>query len=155
MMRNYGSRVRYYNEIEGINSRLDELQAALLRVKLSHINELNNERKLIAHNYNGGIKNNKLILPGIRENSDNVFHQYVVLCENRGEFQKFLKKYDIQTEIHYPVPPHLAECYKYLGHKKGEFPITESYADMVVSLPIYTGMTRDEQDYVIEKINLF
>lgn len=155
MMRNYGSKIRYYNEIEGVNSRLDELQAALLRVKLSHIDELNDERKRLAQNYNAGIKNSKLKLPQIREGADSVFHQYVALCENREEFQAYLEKHGIQTQIHYPVPPHLAECYKHLGHKKGDFPITESYADRVVSLPIYTGMTEAEQDYVIDKINMF
>lgn len=155
MMRNYGSKVRYYNEIEGVNSRMDELQAALLRVKLSHIDELNNERKRLAQNYDAGIKNKKIKLPQIRENADSVFHQYVIMCDDREAFREFLNGYGIQTEIHYPVPPHLAKCYKRLGHKEGEFPITEEYADKVVSLPIYTGMTNLEQEYVIEKINMF
>lgn len=155
MMRNYGSRVRYYNELEGVNSRLDELQAALLRVKLSHINELNDERKRLALNYYTGIKNNKIKLPGTRKGAESVFHQYVVLCEDRCGFQSFLEKHDIQTQIHYPVPPHLAQCYKRLGYKKGDFPITELYADRAVSLPIYTGMTEAEQEYVIDKINMF
>ncbi len=155
IMRNYGSKVRYYNEIEGLNSRLDELQAALLRVKLSHLDELNSERKKLAQVYDKGIKNDKIKLTAIRKGADSIYHQYVVLCEKREEFQAFLEKYGIQTQIHYPVPPHLAECYKHLGHKKGEFPITEAYADAVVSLPIYTGMTNEEQEYVIEKANEF
>ena len=155
MMRNYGSRIKYVNEIEGINSRLDEMQAALLRVKLTHLEELNKEREVLANRYTKGIKNNKLIKPVIREGADSVFHQYVVMCEDRENLQKFLQNQGIQTQIHYPIPPHLAECYTYLGHTKGGYPITERYANQVLSLPLYTGMTFEEQDYVIEKINEF
>lgn len=155
MMRNYGSKIKYYNEIEGVNSRLDEMQAALLNVKLSHIEELNNERKVLASRYDKGIHNDKLILPQVRENANSIYHQYVIRCKQREELQQFLQKYDIQTQIHYPVPPHLAECYHKLGHKKGDYPITECYANEVLSLPIYTGMTWEEQDYVIDKLNQF
>lgn len=155
MMRNYGSKVKYYNEIEGINSRLDEMQAALLRVKLSHINELNQERIVLANRYTQGITNSKILKPQIRKGASSIFHQYVIQCKNREELQKFLADEGIKTQIHYPVPPHLAECYQRLGHKSGDYPITERYADSVLSLPIYTGMTWEEQDYVIEKINRF
>lgn len=153
MMRNYGSKVKYHNEIEGINSRLDEMQAALLRVKLSHLQELNDERKVLAQRYNEGIVNPAVRLPKVRDGADSIYHQYVVRCASRDSLQKALEQSGIQTQIHYPVPPHLANCYTYLGHKKGEFPITETYADEVLSLPIYTGMTQEEQDYVIEQIN--
>ena len=153
MMRNYGSKVKYHNEIEGINSRLDEMQAALLRVKLSHLRELNDERKVLARRYNEGIVNPEVLLPRLRDGAESIYHQYVVRCASRDLLQKSLEQSGIQTQIHYPVPPHLADCYRYLGHHKGEFPITETYADEVLSLPIYTGMTWDEQDYVIEQIN--
>lgn len=153
MMRNYGSKVKYHNEIEGINSRLDEMQAALLRVKLSHLQELNDERKVLAQRYNEGIVNPAVRLPRVRDGADSIYHQYVVRCASRDSLQKALEQSGIQTQIHYPVPPHLANCYTYLGHKKGEFPITETYADEVLSLPIYTGMTQEEQDYVIEQVN--
>lgn len=153
MMRNYGSKVKYHNEIEGINSRLDEMQAALLRVKLSHLRELNDDRKALAQRYNEGIVNPEVLLPRLRDGAESIYHQYVVRCASRDLLQKSLEQSGIQTQIHYPVPPHLADCYRYLGHHKGEFPITETYADEVLSLPIYTGMTRDEQDYVIEQIN--
>ncbi|MEZ3490725.1 MAG: DegT/DnrJ/EryC1/StrS family aminotransferase [Lachnospiraceae bacterium] len=153
MMRNYGSKVKYHNEIEGINSRLDEMQAALLRVKLSHLRELNDERKVLAQRYNEGIVNPEVLLPRLRDGAESIYHQYVVRCASRSLLQKSLEQSGIQTQIHYPVPPHLADCYSYLGHHKGEFPITEAYADEVLSLPIYTGMTQDEQDYVIEQIN--
>lgn len=155
MMRNYGSRVRYYNEIEGVNSRLDEMQAALLRVKLDHIDELNGERIDLAAEYDSKIKNDKLMLPKLRSGADSIYHQYVIRCKNREELQNYLLENGIQTQIHYPIPPHLADCYKYLGHKKGEFPIAEAYADEVLSLPMYTGMTKEEQAYVIEKLNSF
>ena len=141
MMRNYCSKIKYYNEIEGVNSRLDEMQAALLRVKLTHIDELNQERVVLADRYTKGIKNECIIKPEIRD--------------DRDKLQKYLEEQGIQTQIHYPVPPHLAECYERLGHKRGDYPITEQYANEVLSLPIYTGMTWEEQDYVIEKLNSF
>lgn len=155
MMRNYGSKIKYHNEIEGINSRLDEMQAALLRVKLSHLNELNNERVVLAEHYTQGITNNKIVVPQIREGASSIFHQYVIQCNEREMLQNYLMENDIQTQIHYPIPPHLAECYGYLGYVKGAFPKTEHYANEVLSLPLYTGMTFEEQDYVIEKLNLF
>lgn len=155
MMRNYGSKIKYYNEIEGVNSRLDEMQAALLNVKLGHIGELNHERKILAARYDEGIHNDKFILPGIREKADSIYHQYVIRCKQREELQQFLQEHDIQTQIHYPVPPHLVECYRRLGYKKGDYPITEQYANEVLSLPIYTGMTWEEQDYVIDRLNQF
>lgn len=153
MMRNYGSKVKYYNEIEGVNSRLDEMQAALLRVKLSHLKELNNERKILAKRYGEGITNPEITLPGLRDGAESIYHQYVIRCAARDSLQAALEQSGIQTQIHYPIPPHLAECYGYLGYKKGAYPITESYADAVLSLPIYTGMTFAEQDYVIDQIN--
>lgn len=155
MMRNYGSRVRYKNEIEGLNSRLDELQAAFLRVKLKYLDELNRERKKLAAAYDNGIKNDKILLPGVRDGADSIYHQYVIRCPERERLQQFLLENDIQTQIHYPIPPHLAECYRHLGHTRGEFPLTERYASEVLSLPIYTGMTDAEQQYVIEKLNEF
>lgn len=154
-MRNYGSKIKYHNEIEGVNSRLDELQAALLRVKLKHMSSITNERYELGKRYLNGIKNNKIILPKTLDGVNHVYHQFVIRCENRDELQKYLEKYDIQTQIHYPIPPHLAECYAYLGHKKNDFPITEKYANTVLSLPLYTGMTKEEQDYVIDIINKF
>lgn len=155
MMRNYGSKIKYHNEIVGINSRLDEMQAALLRVKLTHMDELNQERVVLADRYTKGITNTNIIKPEIREKANSIFHQYVIRCKNRDELQKYLAEHEIQTQIHYPIPPHLAECYEYLGHKEGEYPLTESYANEMLSLPLYTGMTWDEQDYVIRTLNDF
>ncbi len=153
MMRNYGSKVKYHNEIEGVNSRMDEMQAALLRVKLTHLQELNDERKALAIRYSDGIRNPRIVLPKVRDGAESIYHQYVIQCADRESLQEELEQCGIQTQIHYPIPPHLAKCYAYLGHRRGEYPVAEEYADRVLSLPIYTGMTRAEQDYVIEKIN--
>ena len=155
MLRNYGSRIKYHNEILGVNSRLDEIQAALLTVKLSHYNELRAERESIARRYLEGIKNKNIILPTIREGAEHVWHLFVVKTTKRKKFQQFLADNDIGTQIHYPIPPHLSEAYNYLGHKVGDFPITEGYAGTVISLPLYEGMTDEEIDYVIDTINRY
>ena len=153
MLRNYGSRRKYYNEIEGVNSRLDEMQAALLNVKLSHYIELRSEREKIAQKYLNEIKNPKIILPKIRKGAEHVWHLFVVQTENRDKLQNYLNENGIGTQIHYPIPPHLSEAYKYLGYKKGDFPITEKQANSVLSLPIYDGITNEEAEYVIKAIN--
>ncbi len=153
MIRNYGSKVKYHNEIEGVNSRLDEIQAALLRVKLRHINEVISERENIAQKYLEGISNEKIKLPLSRKGTNHVYHQFVIRTRNRDRFKKYLCDKGIETVIHYPIPPHLAECYKKLGHEKNSFPIAECYANEVVSLPMFNGMKSEEIDYVIECCN--
>lgn len=153
MLRNYGSKQKYHNEMEGLNSRLDEIQAALLRVKLTHLVDLNEERQKIADKYLGGIKNAALILPKTRENASHVYHQFVVRTKKRDVFQAYLKEQGIDTVIHYPIPPHLAECYKRLRHGKGDFPITEQYAEEILSIPMYNEMRDEEMEYVIEVCN--
>lgn len=155
IFRNYGSEKRYNNIVVGANSRLDEIQAGLLRVKLKHIDEINAEREKIADRYNNEIKNKKIILPTIADNASCVWHQYVVRCNEREKLIDYLNKKEIGTIIHYPIPPYLSEAYRYLEHAKGDFPITEKYADSVLSLPMYNGMTEDEQSYVIDEINKF
>lgn len=154
--RNYGSRVRYQNEVVGANSRLDELQAGLLRVKLRHLDEFNAERCRIADRYNAELVNERVHHPKIRPGADSSWHQYVVHVPGcRDELAAYLKEQGIGTIIHYPIPPHLSQAYAYLGHKKGVFPIAEQFASEVLSLPMYNGMTEEEQTYVIEKINSF
>ena len=154
-LRNYGSEVKYHNKIAGVNSRLDEIQAALLRVKLSHLDELNAERKKIARRYLNEIKNSRIILPKILDGAEHVWHQFVVRTENRDAFQKYLAQKNIQTVIHYPIPPHLAECYAGLEFKRGAFPVAEKFSDEVLSLPIFNGMTAAEINYVVEVVNEF
>ncbi|MBO5365296.1 MAG: DegT/DnrJ/EryC1/StrS family aminotransferase [Peptococcaceae bacterium] len=153
VFRNYGSEKRYHNMIIGANSRLDEMQAALLRVRLSHLDEINAERVDIAAAYTAAINNEKVLLPQIRTGASSVFHQYVVRTDDRDKFMDYLQDRGIGTIIHYPIPPHLAEAYQYLGYEKGAYPITEAYADTVLSLPMYTGMTQEEIKYVIDVIN--
>lgn len=155
MYRNYGSEKRYYNKVVGANSRLDELQAGLLRVRLTHMEELTRERRRIAERYTKELSNPKITLPAVREGADSVWHQYVIRCEERDRLMEYLKEKGIGTIIHYPIPPHLSEAYGYLGFAKGSFPITEHYADTVLSIPMYNGMTAEEQTYVIEAINQF
>ena len=158
VIRNYGaSKTHYDNELVGMNSRLDELQAGLLRVKLSHLDELNNERIKIANRYNNEITN-KLVKPlKTRPGSNNIYHQYVVHVDDgkRDELMNYLKDNEIGTIIHYPIPSPLQTAYKYLGYKTGDFPIAEKYANEVLSLPMYNGMSEAEQDYIIEKINSY
>ena len=155
MYRNYGSEKRYYNKVVGANSRLDELQAGLLRVRLKYMQELTDERIQLAARYSAKIKNDKLILPQVREDADSVWHQYVIRTEKRDELIDYLNGLNIGTIIHYPIPPHLSEAYAYLGFKKGDYPITEEYAETVLSIPMYNGMTREEQDRVIDALNAF
>lgn len=154
-MRNYGSKEKYHNEIMGINSRLDEIQAALLRVKLKHMDVITKERYNMGKNYLEGISNSKIILPKTLPLVNHVYHQFVIRCEKRDALHDYLEENGVQTQIHYPIPPHLAECYIYQGIKKDSFPIAEKYADTVLSLPMYTGMTKEEQDYVINVLNKF
>ena len=153
--RNYGSEKRYYNKVVGANSRLDEIQAGLLRVRLSHMHELTEERKKIANRYLKEISNPHLVLPKLREGSTCVWHQFVIRCNERDRLIEYLNEKGIGTIIHYPIPPHLAEAYQHLGHKEGDFPITENYAKTVLSIPMYNGMTDEEQTYVIDALNNF
>ena len=153
--RNYGSEKRYYNKVVGTNSRLDELQAGLLRIRLSHMQELENDRKRIAERYLAELNNPNITLPTIRENASHIWHQFVIRTKYREELITYLNGKNIGTIIHYPIPPHLSEAYQYLGISQGSLPITEEYANTVLSIPFYNGMTEEEQTYVIEQINLW
>ena len=153
--RNYGSEKRYHNQVVGTNSRLDEMQAGLLRVKMKHLDEFNAERCDIAERYLNEIKNPLIRMPKIRPGADSTWHQFVIHCDRRDELKEYLEKRDIGTLIHYPIPPHLSEAYEYLGKKRGDYPITEKYADEVLSLPMYNGMTNEEIQTVIDAVNQF
>lgn len=155
VFRNYGSEKRYYNKVVGTNSRLDEIQAGLLRVRLEHMMEITEERVAIAKRYTENLSNPLIELPKVREYSTSVWHQYVIRTSERERLIEYLNKYEIGTIVHYPIPPHLSEAYQYLGLKEGDLPITESCAKEVLSLPMYNGMTNEEQDYIIEVINRF
>jgi len=155
VFRNYGSEKRYYNRVVGTNSRLDEMQAGLLRVRLGHMQELEDEKRAICNRYLSELKNDLIELPKIREGATHIWHQFVIRCDRRDELIDYLNDQNIGTIVHYPIPPHLSEAYQYLGLKEGTLPVTEKYAKTVLSIPLYNGMTAEEQDYVIEKINQF
>ena len=153
--RNYGSEKRYYNKVVGANSRLDEIQAGLLRVRLSHIEEITNEKVKIAEYYTRNIKNEKIQLPELAEGATGVWHQYVIRCKESDRLIEYLNEREIGTIIHYPIPPHLSEAYQYLGHSEGFLPITEHLAKTVLSIPMYNGMTHEEMECVVEALNSF
>ena len=155
IFRNYGSEKRYYNKVVGMNSRLDELQAGLLNVRLAHMEEITEERQELAGRYREKLKEAQITLPAGRAGTETVWHQYVIRCGRRQALIDYLSQREIGTIIHYPIPPHLSEAYACLGHRKGDFPITEGYADSVLSIPMYSGMTKEEQDYVIDAVNEF
>lgn len=155
VFRNYGSDVRYYNKMIGANSRLDEIQAGLLRVKLKYMKEIIKERVEIAKKYTERIDNQKIIKPQERKGTLAVWHQYIVRVQERYRFIQYLNQKGVECLIHYPIPPHLSEAYHYLGLGKGSYRITEEYADTVVSIPIYNGMTDGEQQKVVDIINKY
>jgi dTDP-4-amino-4,6-dideoxygalactose transaminase len=149
ILRNYGSAVKYYNEEIGYNNRLDELQAAFLRVKLNYLQEWTNQRKEIAQWYNEALQHkNDLVLPYVHESADHVYHLYVVRTSDREKLQLELTEKGIQTMIHYPVPPHLQKAYKHLGYKLGDFPIAEEIANTCLSLPVWPGMLKTDIDKI-------
>ena len=154
-LRNYGSGKKYVNELVGINSRLDEYQAAVLQVGLKHLDEGNRYRRQIAERYLTEIRNPLVTLPKTRENCFHVYHVFAIQCEQRDALQAFLLEKGVKTLCHYPIPPHLQECYSYLGHKRGDFPVSERMARQELSLPIYVGMPMEEVTQVIEAVNAF
>ena len=154
-LRNYGSGVKYVNELVGINSRLDEYQAAVLQVGLRHLEEGNAYRQQIAERYLNEIRNPLVTLPKKRENCSHVYHVFALQCSERDALQAFLLEQGVKTLCHYPIPPHLQECYAYLGHGEGDFPISERMAKQELSLPIYVGMPMDEVTQVIKAVNAF
>lgn len=155
-LRNYGSNVKYYNEVLGYNSRLDELQAALLICKLNHLQEENNFRNDCAAIYNemlGSIEG--LVLPVLAESCTSVYHIFLVRTKRRDELQKYLTSKQIGTMIHYPVPPHLQKAYSGLGYKKGDFPIAEQIAETCLSLPMGPHLSIGDIKVVCENIHFF
>lgn len=156
VLRNYGSRVKYYNEVKGFNSRLDPLQAAFLSVKLKHLDKWNARRQQIARKYIEGLSGcSKIVLPVLVEEAESVWHLFVVQCAERDNLQAFLKQRGIETLIHYPVPPHLSQAYSEDFAEKPDFPLTENLAASVLSLPMSPHLTEAEQDFTIETVREF
>lgn len=153
-LRNYGSKKKYYNEVRGYNSRLDEMQAALLRVKLNVLDQWNQRRAKVAQRYLKEIKSDRgLILPFVPDWAEPVWHLFVVRHPQRDELQRKLNAAGIGTLIHYPVPAHLSGAYADAGWKRGAFPLAENSADTVLSLPIGPHITEEQTGMVIDAIN--
>jgi dTDP-4-amino-4,6-dideoxygalactose transaminase len=156
VLRNYGSKIKYYNEVKGVNSRLDELQAGFLQVKLPFLHSQNSERRMLAQKYITALeKIPQITLPVFSNEETSVFHIFQIRISQRDQLQKFLEENGVGTMIHYPVPPHLQKAYSELGYKKGDFPIAEKIADETLSLPLYPGLSNEEQQYIIHKIREF
>lgn len=153
VLRNYGSQEKYKNEVLGYNNRLDELQAAFLRVKLKKLDEWTAERNRIAEIYIQGLKDiSGIELFTLAEGATSAYHLFVIKTNDRQGLQTKLHKAGIRTLIHYPIPPHLQECYQYLGYRKGDFPIAEYLADSVLSLPLFIGMNTENISFISETI---
>jgi dTDP-4-amino-4,6-dideoxygalactose transaminase len=156
VIRNYGSEKKYYNEVKGINSRLDELQAAFLTIKLKALKKDNTHRVACAQQYNELLADvPDIILPKLADNASSVYHLYVIRTHRRDELQAYLADQGIGTMIHYPVPPHLQEAYQDLGYKKGSFSIAEEIAEMSLSLPISSYLTSSEIQEISSHIRTF
>ena len=153
---NYGSNQKYSHIYKGINSRLDELQAAFLRVKLTQLDKWNDARTAIAKKYFAGIQNEKIALPP-KPDADfgHIYHVFAIRCRERDALEQYLADHGVGTVKHYPVPMHLQECYADLGYKRGDFPIAEEISDTIISLPMFYGMTQAQVQYVIDVINQF
>lgn len=150
---NYGSDYKYHHIYKGYNSRLDELQAAFLAAKLPHLERMNVERRRIADRYLNEIRNPKVELPVVPDYAVPVWHIFGIRCKERDRLEKYLNENGIGTNKHYPIPMHLQECYKDLGFKEGDYPIAEEISKTELSIPMYYGMTDEEIQYVIDKIN--
>lgn len=148
VLRNYGSRVKYVNEVQGFNSRLDPLHAAALRVRLSHLDEWNARRVRAAQRYDAALGQAGIAIPSQSPRTEHVWHLYVVRTPRRDELQRHLEAAGIGTLIHYPVPPHLQQAYAASGYRAGDFPITEALAREVLSLPMGPQLTDDELERV-------
>ncbi|MRX47395.1 DegT/DnrJ/EryC1/StrS family aminotransferase [Pedobacter puniceum] len=150
---NYGSHEKYKNDIKGLNSRLDELQAALLSVKLAYLDKEISVRRYVAQQYLSKINNYNLILPQITNDECHVWHLFVVLVKDREKFQSYLNEHNIQTVIHYPIAPHQQKAYSELNHL--QFLITEEIHQNIISLPMSPVLTQEEIEYVIDVVNKY
>jgi dTDP-4-amino-4,6-dideoxygalactose transaminase len=152
MLRVHGAKPKYYHSMVGYNSRLDTIQAAILQVKLKYLDGWTQERRAHAQVYNQSFANLNIITPKEEEFNYHIYHQYTIAVKDREQLRQALKDKQIGHDVYYPVPLHLQECYKHLGYKPGDLPVTEQKSKEVVSLPIYPEMTAEQQNYVIETV---
>jgi dTDP-4-amino-4,6-dideoxygalactose transaminase len=152
----HGSSVRYHHDYIGYNSRLDTLQAAILQVKLTHIDTAINKRAQRAAQYRELLKNISAVkLPVVKGNAKEVYYVFCIQAENRDGLELYLKEKGIGTSVYYPIPLHLQKCFEYLGHKQGDFPIAERLCGKVLALPMFPELTEDEVSYVCESVKEF
>ncbi|MFH1562519.1 MAG: DegT/DnrJ/EryC1/StrS family aminotransferase [Nitrospirota bacterium] len=152
MLRTHGSQVKYHHELIGTNSRLDELQSAILRVKLKRLNEWTNNRQRIAQTYTQAFMGKEIITPFVEEFNFAVYNQYTIRVKNRDELIAHLKKSGVDTAIHYPIPLHLQPAFSYLGYKAGDFIESEQASKEVLSLPVYPELTDEQIETVISAV---
>jgi dTDP-4-amino-4,6-dideoxygalactose transaminase len=155
MIRDHGSEKRYYHEMLGWNGRLDELQAAALRIKLKHLDEWNEQRRSNAAYYQQGLQETGVMLPVTAKHNQHVFHLFVIRHPERDVLREYLSTRGIGTGIHYPVPVHMQECYANLSEGAGSLPVTEKITQEILSLPMYPELTREQTDWVIESMKAF
>jgi dTDP-4-amino-4,6-dideoxygalactose transaminase len=162
ILRNHGSKPKYYHRVVGLNSRLDALQAAVLRVKLTHLDEWTEGRRKNAARYRTlfagrglAAPGGPVTLPGEVDGYYHIYNQFVITADRRDELRAHLNDAGIGTEIYYPLPLHMQECYRSLGYKEGDFPVSEAAAQRSLALPIYPELTESMQEYVVETVDRF
>lgn len=153
MLSNHGRyKEKYTHQVEGYNSRMDSIQAAVLRIKLKYLDQWTDMRIKNAEKYDELLQDKEVITPFVRDNSKHVYHLYVVRVDNRDELKNKLESNNISVGIHYPIPLHLQPAYDYLGYEKGDFSITETVSEEILSLPMWPELTPKEQSKIVEKI---
>jgi dTDP-4-amino-4,6-dideoxygalactose transaminase len=155
LWRNHGRHAKYLHEQLGLGERLDTLQAAILRVKLSYLDAWTTSRRRLAARYDEQLADTELILPSVAEPADPVWHLYVVRSSHRDELHAYLREHGVGAGIHYPIPLHLQPAYAAAGCRRGDLPVTEAIADSCLSLPLYPEMTPSQQDRVVSVIKAF
>jgi len=155
---NHGSRTKYYYDEVGVNSRLDTLQAAILRVKLRHLDSFHEARQKVAETYDAELRNiPQLTLPARVPWSTHIFHQYTLILKDadRDQLREYLQGKEIPVMIYYPLPLHLQDAYKNLGYSRGDFPVTESLSETVFSIPMHTEMESEQIEYICHHIKTY
>lgn len=155
LLRNIGQKVKYYHEVKGFNHRLDTIQAAVLQVKLPHLDAWNASRRHAAARYATLLSGLPLVTPQTADYSEHIFHLYVIRIQDREKLMDYLKDMGIATGLHYPIPIHLQPAYRELGYERGDFPVTEAYAETIVSLPIFPELDDDKVAYIAEGIRTY
>jgi dTDP-4-amino-4,6-dideoxygalactose transaminase len=140
---------------KGNNSRLDTIQCGLLQIKLSHLDGWNEFRSHVAEKYLQGIVNEKVLLPRTMQGNRHIWYTFTLLCEKRERLKEYLAARGIGTQIYYPIPIHMQPCYSDMGWNAKDFPVAKRYAEQVLSLPMYYGITDDQIDYVVDCVNTF